>query len=466
MWIRIGGIVTAVAIVLSATAASAFANTWAGTDPPSNFTMPYIPQTCWSAPTGDPTGPACLDFSVSVLDQARASLGQPAYVLPADFDSLSPEQQLFILTNEDRQLYGLSPVPGMTDSLSQAANTGVQTDSDPWPADGAWMAYTSNWAGGFENAVLAYEGWMYDDGPASGNQDCTSADSSGCWGHRPDILWGFESDGGPVAMGAAAGTDPSGMTSYAMLLVQGDVSYEPNYSYTWAQALADGAGGTAGTDGSSTGSTTGSGSGTTDSGTGTSGSGSGTTGTGTSGSGSGTTSSGTGTAGSGSTGSGTSASGSGTSASGSGATSSDPGPGTRAPAQLRTGTSGSGSSGSAAGSAGTGSGSSSGPGTGSSGSPSPSHSSGHTGPPEAHGARVSINLERVRVHGHRISLHLAVPGGLTVTCSLRRWKGQRWQTERLKRCTARTVFRHVATGRYRLRISSDAGIVVRHLAVR
>src|SRR5579884_1911923 len=132
MRVRLGGILLAAAIILSATAAPAFAD-WAGSDPASNFPMPYIPQTCWGAPTGDPTGSACIDWSVGVLDQARESLGLPDYVLPADFDSLTPAQQLLILTDSDRTLYGLAPVPGLTDALDQDAAAGVQANGDPWP---------------------------------------------------------------------------------------------------------------------------------------------------------------------------------------------------------------------------------------------------------------------------------------------------------------------------------------------
>jgi hypothetical protein len=88
---------------------------------------------------------------------------------------------------------------------------------------------------------------MYDDGPGSGNLDCRSAGARGCWGHRHDVLWRFDGDG-PLAMGAATGTDSQGVTGYATLVVRGDNGYQPHYTYRWSQAVAAGAdGGSPGT---------------------------------------------------------------------------------------------------------------------------------------------------------------------------------------------------------------------------
>jgi hypothetical protein len=61
-------------------------------------------------------------------------------------------------------------------------------------------AATANWDGGDSSALKADFGWIYDDGPGSGNLDCTSSDTSGCWGHRHDIVWRFAA---PIAMAPA-----------------------------------------------------------------------------------------------------------------------------------------------------------------------------------------------------------------------------------------------------------------------
>lgn len=230
-----------VAFLVALPAQSALANGWAGADPSTNFPVGQLPESC----DGAGGSPSCIGAAVSYLDQARASLGQGPYELPADFASLTPTEQAFVLTDLDRVLYGLRPIPGLTDALDADAAAGVQRDDDPTSSDSLFSYYASNWAGGFANVVQAYEAWMYDDGPGSGNEDCTAANSSGCWGHRHDVLWQFEESdpAQPLAMGAATAIDPSGTAGYAMILGQGDAGYRPAYTYTWSHALADGADG-------------------------------------------------------------------------------------------------------------------------------------------------------------------------------------------------------------------------------
>lgn len=220
-------------------------NAWASSDPPANYVPGPMPAACGTAPTGA----TCIDAAVYYLDQARASLGQPPYALPTDFASLSVPEQTLILTNLDRVLYGLAPITGLTADLnSDAYTSGVQAGGDPMPSNTSGLnTWTSNWAGGHVNMPLAYEAWMYDDGPGSGNLDCKSAGDPGCWGHRHDILVQTIA-GDSLAMGAATGQGPSSVPNpgYAMLIVGGcgtcNPAYTPTYTYTWSQAVADGAG--------------------------------------------------------------------------------------------------------------------------------------------------------------------------------------------------------------------------------
>jgi hypothetical protein len=176
---------------------------------------------------------------VAYLDRARAKLGQPPYDLPRNFVSLTAPEQALVLTNLDRILYRLAPIPGLTASLDRAASAGVRAQTDPAPGNG-WYAFTSNWAGGYPNIVLAYEGWMYDDGLGSGNLDCTPNHRAGCWGHRHDILWRFDPHGA-LAMGAAAHTADGGRSGYAMLLEQVRPGERLAYTYRWRQAVRAGA---------------------------------------------------------------------------------------------------------------------------------------------------------------------------------------------------------------------------------
>jgi hypothetical protein len=235
------------AVVLTLLASSALASpamaNYAGTDPASNYSAGAPPAGC-----DQPTSVSCIGAAVALLDQARASLGQPHYRLPTNFVSLTPAEQGFVLANLDRILYGLPPMTGLTAGLNTDAMGGVRADADPQPTSSNYLAWTANWAGGFANLPYAYEAWMYDDGPGSGNLDCTVSNASGCWGHRHDVLFKFDG-ASPLAMGVAQGTDPHGESGYAMLFFEGDDTYHPTYTFTWAQAVAAGAGGAAGATG-------------------------------------------------------------------------------------------------------------------------------------------------------------------------------------------------------------------------
>jgi hypothetical protein len=217
--------------------AGALADGPVGPNPPSNFPIGQLPLACQSGPTST----ACINAGVYWLDQARATLHQGSYELPSDFASLSPDKQVFILVNLDRIQYGLLPITGLTRELDGFALTGVRQDRDPESTDPNFDA-DGNWAGAYTNMVVAYEEWMYDDGLGSTNLDCSPSHQSGCWGHRQDVLWDFTDESGPYAMGAAAGRDTSGKLGYTTLLGRGNALYDPVYYYTWAQAVAAGAG--------------------------------------------------------------------------------------------------------------------------------------------------------------------------------------------------------------------------------
>jgi len=81
------------------------------------------------------------------------------------------------------------------------------------------IGFGSNWAGGQANALLAYYGWMYDDGYGSGNLSCATPRASGCWGHRHNI---FAFPHAPVlAMGGASVHVGGGLqASYALTIVE------------------------------------------------------------------------------------------------------------------------------------------------------------------------------------------------------------------------------------------------------
>ncbi|HEY1778403.1 MAG TPA: hypothetical protein VGG41_19760 [Solirubrobacteraceae bacterium] len=208
-------------------------------DPAANIALGPLPGACASAPRGS----ACEQAAIRSLDAARAKLGLGSYLLPRGFVKLAPARQWLILANLDRRSYHLRPISGLALPLDHVARQGAQAHTDPDPLallralpNQSMFGFASNWAGGQPNALVAYYGWMYDDGPGGENIDCSTPQSAGCWGHRHDIL-SFPS-GGVVVMGAATDT---GSNSYALTIV--NLSSEPwQLGYTWAAAVRAGAG--------------------------------------------------------------------------------------------------------------------------------------------------------------------------------------------------------------------------------
>jgi hypothetical protein len=230
-------------VTVAAVAACAFAFTVASAqalppDPSSNIPLGRLPAACERAPTGR----ACENGAVRSLDAARAKIGLGRYLLPADFVTLKPARQWLILSNLDRIAYHLPPIHGLALPLDKVARAGALAQADPDPSallrslsGQSMLGFASKWAGGQQNALVAYFGWMYDDGYPGPNRDCSSPSAAGCWGHRHDVL--AFAQGGALTMGAAV----AGGRSYALTIVETSRAPWP-YAYTWTQAKRDGAG--------------------------------------------------------------------------------------------------------------------------------------------------------------------------------------------------------------------------------
>jgi hypothetical protein len=240
--LSLASVVVAASLALAAAPAGA---TTVARSLPANIPIGSLPQACARAPEGD----VCVNAVVVALDSARADIGLGPYVLPANFDSLPGTEQILVLSNLDRLAYGLAPITGLSSTLESAAQSAMLSDVDPDPTallgDLSVYGWTSNWAGEWANAPYAYYEWMYDDGydgPETSNIDCPSAAANGCWVHRRNVL-AFAS-AGTLSLGAAVGTDASGNSSYATTLVWTPRTDWTSYSYTWAEAKAEGAGAT------------------------------------------------------------------------------------------------------------------------------------------------------------------------------------------------------------------------------
>jgi hypothetical protein len=194
----------------------------------------------------------CITDTVLAIDNARSQEGLEPIELPADFASLTPTEQLFVMVDCERVDRGLTPIAGELVSLDESAAAGAQAGQDPSvPSDDlgdltVW-AWVSNWASTDSDLEAFYE-WMYDDGLGSGNIGCTVTDQSGCWDHRDNIL-GLQNDvdsfGGSLSFGGATASTPTAhdqsLESVTMLTTWSPQT-TAGYSFTWVQAVAAGAG--------------------------------------------------------------------------------------------------------------------------------------------------------------------------------------------------------------------------------
>lgn len=200
--------------------------------------------TCYASRAAT-TGAACQRLLVLDINAARAREGVRPLVLPRGYAQLPAPVQVFALTNLERVGRGLAPLVGLNATLSARARLGALAGRDPSIA--AWdigalvgQSWTSNQVSD-ANALEADWLWMYTDGWAgktTTNADCTSARSTGCWGHRHNIL--ATHTGSPVLVSGTAAVATGVFSSYAQLVLAG-TGHAPKLTYTWAQALAAGA---------------------------------------------------------------------------------------------------------------------------------------------------------------------------------------------------------------------------------
>lgn len=177
----------------------------------------------------------CTNGMLHNINYARYLEGTPPMVLPEGYESMPLAQQELVVTNLERVGRGVALFSGLDPTLNAAALAGATADDDPvapsgYPTD----AWGSIWAGGFGDVLDANYGWMYDDGPGGQNGACQGSITSGCWGHRDNILTGWGTFGGrAAAMGAAEATTSIG-ASYAEIFAS-NTDGEPNdLEYTYA----------------------------------------------------------------------------------------------------------------------------------------------------------------------------------------------------------------------------------------
>ncbi len=174
----------------------------------------------------------CLWGVLTAIDNARAMEGLPSMVLPRNWSSLTPAEQLFVATNLERTVRGLAPLLAMATALDEAARQGAAAGTDPSVPPGfPWIGFGSNWAGPVGNPLEAIYYWMYSDGYGSTNIDCSLSNLAACWGHRQNVLVPLACN--LCVMGSAWGATALGTTSVAELIVE--TTGTVNVTFTWAQ---------------------------------------------------------------------------------------------------------------------------------------------------------------------------------------------------------------------------------------
>jgi hypothetical protein len=208
---RLGAIALSAAVLLGPAAVAANASVArpaAGVLPPKNPARNVSPSPDFlvsASCAGGRDSAACNTIVLRAITHARKVLekiGGMSFSLAA-YDKLTADEQLFVSANLERTARGLPAATVLTRSLDTIAQDGANADTDPplnkvpstLAGGGRWVSLGGNWAGGFDNALGADYGWMYDD-------------AGSAWGHRDNILGGYvsaSSCGGQrheIAMGA------------------------------------------------------------------------------------------------------------------------------------------------------------------------------------------------------------------------------------------------------------------------
>jgi len=243
---RLGAIALGAAVLLGsasiAVSASA-ARPAAGVLPPRNPARNVNPNPDFllaASCAGGKDSAACNTIVLRAITHARKvleNIGGMSFSLAA-YEKLTPDEQLFVSANLERIERGLPAATVLTRSLDTVAQDGANADADPplnkvpatLPGGGRWISLGGNWAGGFDNALGADYGWMYDD-KGSG------------WGHRDNVLGQYVSAapcGGQaheIAMGAGHVTKGKTYGDSETELFAGVCGRTPtDVVMTWAQA--------------------------------------------------------------------------------------------------------------------------------------------------------------------------------------------------------------------------------------
>ena len=195
--------------------------------------------------------PACTNYVLAAINNARTVEGFGPMALPSNWYSLTTGQQLFVVTNLERTARGLPPYLGINSALSAETQHAAVGNNDPGVAAGFAIGNDAQgtpgmgaaWSGGFSVLAADYI-WMYDDAWAgsrslTSNVACTSPSAAGCWGHRDELL-GYDPGYNPgvgldaTTVEVGVGFAVVGSSSSFAVLVELPKAAPPTMTFTWA----------------------------------------------------------------------------------------------------------------------------------------------------------------------------------------------------------------------------------------
>ena len=200
--------------------------------------------------------PACNNYVLTAIDNARSREGVGPMVLPSNWYTLTTPEQLFVIADLERTARGLPPYLGLNATLTGEAQHAAASNADPGVASGFPIAYDGQgypemggaWSGGFSVLAADYI-WMYADGwggsaSQTSNIACTSPSAAGCWAHRDELLGsdpGFNPGVGLTTTTCEMGTGfamVNGNASYVDLVETPAKGAQPPMTFTWAANVA------------------------------------------------------------------------------------------------------------------------------------------------------------------------------------------------------------------------------------
>jgi hypothetical protein len=198
-------------------------------------------STLGTVPPADPSAncvaPGALSNPLASIDYCRAQEQVGPVTLPSNWSALTADQQMLVIINLERIGRGLAPIVGLNSQLDSLAQTGADDNTDPACPSSGIMGGGGIWAAVSSTLEADYL-WMYYDGPGGSNEDCTSGNTSGCWGHRDNILIDLSGDRLIGGAGYAAG-NWYGDNSYAFEMDFDPGSNYPDDAFTWSSELPE-----------------------------------------------------------------------------------------------------------------------------------------------------------------------------------------------------------------------------------